>query len=323
MKAAAPRLLLAFALVLAANTRSQDPQSGQDTIFLRQGEAIAGRIAGFDGRTIRLQRFLPPLPGAPADAPVFASVTLQVSHIERIEFSSLEGADQKLRSATPANISEVKALWEDALIWLSVPKSRCAELGLCYANLLLAVGDFANAQKALEIFKLIETSSWDEKAKILARQGRLRAMIATGKTQEAILEAQQIAGTAADSAILIEAKFILAQAAHRAFDKFLADNPRWKEDAFAIPERNRLYDEVLELYLHPALFFGSEIHAASRGLWAVVEICKSAGDLKQALEASRDLLFIYPETSYARQAKAFIDSLPDILTKDNETEIAP
>ncbi len=104
----------------------------------------------------------------------------------------------------------------------------------------------------------------------------------------------------------------------------MADNPRWQEDPFATPERNRLYDEALALYLYPALFFGSEINAAARGLWGAVEIYQFAGDLKQALEASRDLVSIYPETVYASQAQALIDALPDSFKKqDNEIDIRP
>jgi hypothetical protein len=308
----------------AANLRSQDPQSEQDTIFLRQGEAMAGKIDGFDGRAIRLRRFLPPPQGAPAGAPpVLASVAVSVSHIERVEFSSDELPDQMLRNATATNIPEIKALWEKALLWLSVPKSRSAEIGLCYGNLLLNVGDRSSAGRALEIFKVIETTSWSEEAKIRARQGRLRAMIATDSVQAAINEAQEIARTPTNPAVLIEAKYILAQAAQRAFDKFVADNPRWQEDPFAIPERSRLYEEVLQLYLYPALFYGSESEAASRGLWAVAQICQSAGDLKQALEVARDLVFIYPETSYAPRATAFINTLPDAVKNDHETHIEP
>ena len=316
--------LFVSALFFATSMRGQDPQSGKDTIFLRHGEAIAGKIAGFDGRIIRLQRFLPPLQGARADvAPVFASVTVPISHVERVEFCSSEVPDQKLRSATATNMSQVRALWDTAVIWLSVPKSRVAEIGLCYGNLLLNAGDRASAGRALEVFRVIETNSWDDNAKIRARQGRLRAMIATDSVQEAVVEAQGIARTSADATVLSEAKYILAQAAHRAFDKFVADNPRWKEDPFAIPERDRLYEEVLQLYLYPALFFGSESEAASRGLWAVAQICHSAGDLKQALEVSRDLVFIYSETSYAQRAAAFIETLPDAVKNDHETNIEP
>ncbi len=316
---------LILALSVAGITHGQDPQNGQDTIFLKQGEAIAGRIAGFDGRTIRLQRFLQPLPGRPLDTePVSASVTVPVSHVERVEFFFDEARDRKLRSATTASISEIEALWREAFSWLSLPKSPAAEAGLCYGNLLLGAGDLASAQKALQTFESIEAGSWNQDARMRARQGRLRAMITAGHAQLAISEAEEIVRAAKDPAILIEAKFILAQAAHKALEKFVADNPRWQEDSFAIPERNRLYDEALTLYLYPALFFGSEINAAARGLWGAVETYQLAGDLRQAFEASRDLVSIYPETVYARQAQALVDTLPDSFKKqDNETDIKP
>jgi hypothetical protein len=78
---------------------------------------------------------------------------------------------------------------------------------------------------------------------------------------------------------------------------------------------------LLQLYLYPTLFFGSESEAAARGLWSVAQIYQSAGDFKPALEVSRDLVFIYPETSYAQRAAAVIDKLPDAVKNDNETDI--
>ena len=269
--AASLNRLLILSLAVAGLGNGQEPRNRQDTIFLRQGEAVAGKIEGFDGRTIRLQRFLPPLPGVPPDAaPVFASVAVPISHVERVEFSFDELRNRKLGTATAANISEVEALWREAFPWLSIPKSPAGEIGLSYGDLLLSAGNFASARKALEIFKIIETGSWSQRATTRARQGRLRAMIATGDAQQAVAEAEEIVRTVDDPAILIEAKLILAQAAHKALDKFVADNPRWKEDVFAIPERNQLYDEALELYLYTALFFGSETNAAARGLWGAL-----------------------------------------------------
>ena len=149
-------------------------------------------------------------------------------------------------------------------------------------------------------------------------------MIAMGDAQQAVVEAEKIVHTAENPAILLEAKLILAQVAHKRWEDFLAKNPRWAEDSFAIPEHNRLYEQALELYLYPALFFGSEIQAAARGLWGAVEIYQRAGDLEQALEASRDLVSIYPETLYARQAQTLIETFPGFLKKqDNETKITP
>jgi hypothetical protein len=319
------RYWLSLALSVVGITHGQDARNGQDTIFLRQGEAIAGRIGGFDGRTIRLRRFLQPLSGTASQSePVCVSVTVQVSHVERVEFCSDEARDRKLREATTANMSEIEALWRETFLWLSIPKSPAGEIGLRYGDLLLSAGGFARAEKALEIFKIIEASSWSQGAKAGARQGRLRAMIATGHAQEAIAEAEDIVRTAEDPSVLIEAKFILAQTAHRALEKFVTDNPRWKEDPFAIPERNRLYDRALALYLYPALFFGSETNSAARGLWGALEIYRSAGDLEQALEVSYDLVSMYPETVHAKQAQALIEARADSLRKqDNEAQIRP
>jgi hypothetical protein len=321
--AATPFRLILLVVIAAGSVRSQDTWKGEDTIFLQNGEKLAGKITGFDGLNIRLQRILPPLPGALADsAPVIASVTLPCSRVRQIEFSSDEVRDEKLRHATTAEISEIGAFWRESLPWLAIPRSPTGEIGLAFADLLLRAGDLASARKAFDIFKIIEAEAWSRNVVTRATQGRLRAMVATGSAQEAITEARRIAQTAEDPTVLIEAKFILAQAADKALREFVADNPRWKEDPFALPERDRLYNEALALFLYPALFFGSESNAATRGLWGAVEVYRFAGDLKQAVEASRDLVSIYPGTDYAKEAQAFMATLPDSFkSQDNEPQI--
>jgi tetratricopeptide (TPR) repeat protein len=300
----------------------QFPQVGQDTIFLRQGDRLVGKLMGIDERSIRLRRLLPPLSGVSADAaPIFASIMVLRSDVDRVEFSSDEAQERMLKNATAANLSDIEALWREKRVWLGVPKSSAGAVGLVYGDLLLRNGDLASARKALDLFRAIETGTWSHHLAMRARQGRLRAMVAAGIVQEAVVEAKEIERVAEDPAVLIEAKFILAKAAEKALRKLVEDNPRWEEDAFVLPERNRLYEEAVELYLYPALFFGSEIEVASRGLWSAVEVYRFAGDLKQALEASLDLVEIYPGTSYARWAQDLIDTLPESLRKKyNENE---
>jgi hypothetical protein len=314
--------LLVLCFAFAENAPSQLPHIGQDTVFLRQGDRLVGKLIGTDGHRIRLRRLLPPLAGASSDAaPIFASVTVLRSHVDRVEFSSDEAQERMLKNATTANASEIDALWREARPWLPIPKSRAGGIGLAYGDLLLRNGDIASAQKAFDLFRTIEMETWSRSEAMRAKQGRLRAMVAAGNVREAAIEAKEIERTSDDPAALIEAKFVLAKAAEKELRKLVEDNPRWEEDAFIQPERNRLYEQVLELYLYPALFFGSEIEVAARGLWAAVEVCRFAGDLKQALEASRDLVAVYPETYYARQAQDFIDTLPESLRKQhNEIE---
>jgi hypothetical protein len=77
-------------------------------------------------------------------------------------------------------------------------------------------------------------------------------------------------------------------------------NPRWAEDTFAIPEHNRLYEQALELYLYLP-FFGSEIQAATRGLWCRRDL-STRGRSGAGTRSVRDLVSIYL-TLYA-QAQA-------------------
>ena len=313
------RFLFSLCLIFAGGAGGQIPQVGRDTIFLRQGERIVGKLTGIDDQGIRLRRLLPPLGGASIDsAPIFASITVLRSHVDRVEFSSNEALVRTLKSATVVNLQEIEALWREARPWLPIPKSPAAEVGLVYGDLLLQNGDLAAAQKALELFRAIEMETWSAIDAMRARQGRLRAMVASGKLQEAVAEAKEVERISEDPSVLIEAKFVLAKATEKALRKLVDDNPRWEEDAFVKPERDRLYEEALELYLYPALFFGSESEVAARGLWGAVELCRFAGDLGQAQQASHDLIEMYSATSYARQAQDFLGALPGSLIKQHD-----
>jgi hypothetical protein len=309
-------ILISLGHLLAATASDQIPPVEQDTIFLRQGDRLVGKLTGIDEQSIRLRRLLPAHNAAPPDAaPVYASVSILRSHVDRVEFSPDERQRLMLKNASVRNLSEIEDLWHQARLWLSIPKSPAAEIGLAYGDLLLRSGDLASIRKALNLFTMIEKEAWGRSDAARARQGRLRAMVAEGSVREAIAEAKEIERTSKNPAILIEAKFVLAQATEKALRKLLDDNPRWEEDAAVRPQRDRLYQEALEHYLYPPLFYGSETEVASRGLWGAVEISWLAGDLWQAADAARDLIEMYSGTSYARQAQDFIDTLPQSATK--------
>jgi tetratricopeptide (TPR) repeat protein len=308
--------------LLAAACIAQTPPSPLDTIFLLRGEKVVAHVISLDSVGIRVQKPLPPPPGAPATAtPVFATVTIARADVDRIEFAPDEVRDRKLKEAQPAQLAEVGAIWLKARPWLALPRSPAGRIGLAYADLLLRTRDPANAEKALAIAREVEAQTWDQDNTLIAKQTRLRAMVATGNAAEAIKEAVALEKISEDPEILIEAKYILADASDKALRKLVEENPRWEEDIFVIPERNRLYNEALDQYLYPYLFFGSQVEPSARGLWGAIEVYRFVGDQKQALEASRDLITIYPETSYAKLAGAFVATLPESLKKqDHEKE---
>lgn len=306
------RWLLPF--LLAASLQAQTPAPGVvaapapalDTIFMNSGEKRLGKIAGFDGTNLKVSVLLDP-----RNPSATASVTILRKDIDHVEFAPDEARDKKLHDATPAQIAEVARLWALWQPYLSLPKSPAAQVGLVYGDLLLRLDKPDLAQQALDLFKLIEASTWDDDAKPEAGRGRLRAMIATGQPAKAIDEARKLAKASEDPAILVEAKFILAEAAGAEYRKLVEDNPRWQLDRNIQPERNRLYADSLELYLFPYLFFGSETEPASRGLWGAVGIYDFTGEKRLARETALDLVTIYPGTKYAALAQQYLDKNPE------------
>jgi len=298
---------LLLCLVLAAPVLP-----AQDVLFLKSGEKRSGRLSGLDAQQLRLQVPLPPPPGSPASAQqVFASVTIPRKDVDYIEFAPDPAMEELLKSATISQVVEIGGLWNRAEPLLKVPRSSAARIANVLGSLLLQTGDPAKAARALELFKEVEVGAWSPSDKLAARQGRLRAMVATGNAKEAVDEAMELAAVTENPAVLIEAKYILATAADASLRRLLNDNPRWEEDPHVIPERHRLYNEALDFYLYPSLFAGSESEAAARGLWGAAGIYLLAGESQKALECARDISTLYPGTKFAGPAAEFIASLPE------------
>ena len=300
-----PRIVFHIAILLVL---SAPLLLAQDVLFLKTGDKRSGRLTGLDDQQFRFQVPLPPPPGA---APVFASVSIHRGDVDHIEFAADPVLDALLKSAGVEQLADVEARWNKVEPWLQVPRSPAARIANSLGNLLLQTCDPTQAARALELFKKIEAGAWSSSDKMCARQGRLRAMVATGNAGEAVREAEDLASTTENPAVRIEAKHLLASAADASLRRFLTGNPRWEEDPRAIPERHRLYNEALDLYLYPSLFAGSEAEAAARGLWGAAEIYLLAGESQKALECARDIATLYPKTKFSGHATYFIASLSD------------
>jgi len=318
MKALVP-VCFRWVLILACASMpplvaEEDLPESLDVLFLKDGSRRAGKLIGQDGDMLRVQVRI--LPGQPA-----ATLGIPRAEVERIEFADDEERDEFLRRAEVEDLLLAARYWGAGERFLDITGSPAARIGLRYADLLLASDNRATKERALELFRRIETTAWSEQDKADARRGRLRAMIATGNAADAVEEARQLADTAEEPAVLIEAKYILASVAARDLRDLEEANPRWEEDIFVRPERARLYEEALDLFLFAPLFYGSDAGPSARGLWAVLEIYRDAGELVPAMETARDLLALYPGTSQAQRAEQFLTTLPeDILNQDYEKE---
>ena len=302
-----------FLALLALTLSAQ----AEDVIFLRDGGKRVGQLAGRNDNSFRLSVPLPPRPNAPPNSPsASALVSIPKSDVTHIEFSPDPARDRLLESDQLPDIAE---LWMSQLPWLEVPRSPAARIGCAYGNLLLKRGNRENSAKALEVFRAIEAHAWDKQDQLNANQGRLRAMVATGQAAEAVKEAFDLAKTTENPAVLIEAKYLLAEADAAALRKLVEDNPRWQEDVHVLPEHARLHHQALDQFLFPCLFFGSESLPAARGLWEAARLHDFVGEKDKALECVRDILTIYPDTPYAALAKTYRENLPQkLLAHDPE-----
>ncbi len=310
MRKAAFTILFATALACHA----------EDVLLLKNGTRRAGEIVSADATTIRLRV---PLAGPAATIPGAASATVGIprADVESIEFNPDPAREERLRTVDPAKAYEVEIDWKRQEPWLSFPRSPAGAIGCVLGDLWVKSKDPTKATQALELFNRIEAQSWSDADKARAKQGRLRAMVALGRAEEAVEQAQKLAEESEDPEILIEAKNIMAQAAEKDLRNFLEENPRWEMDSNVIEERHRLYNRVLELYLYPALFFGSDTERSARGLWGAAGIYRLSNQTNLAIETARDIVTLYPDSPEATPAKQYLASLkPEELASDFEAE---
>ena len=291
----------------------------QDVLEMKTGSRRAGKIISFDEKFIRLELDLTAQGSSSARS--VASIALPRGDVLSIAFASNSQRDAAIRSASAQDIDALDGYWKEFKPWLEMSRSPSGSIACALGNALLATKERKNADRALELFTLVEEKAWQDSDKARAREGRLRAMTATGKAAKAIEEAKALAAETEDPEILIEANYLLAQAAEKELKDFLKENPRWDIDTSVIDQRHRLYNRVLELYLYPSLFFGTNNEKAARGLWGAIGIYRTSGEERLAIETSRDIHTFYPKTQEAEQARAYLASLkPEQLRADSEAE---
>ncbi|HEY8901797.1 MAG TPA: hypothetical protein VIM61_15400 [Chthoniobacterales bacterium] len=279
-----------------------------DTLFMNDAanSRRVGRVVGIDATSFKVE--VPLAVGGAAGAK--ATVNVPRARVSRVEFAPNENRDKLIANPISANLTALNVEWLRWQAFLGVPKSPAAALGNAYGVALVVSNDPKRAAEALQVFNRIEKEAWNPADRQTAKQGRLRAMVASGNAAQAVVEAGELARNSDDPTVLIEAKFLLAEAAAASLRKLVEDNPRWQEDVLVRPEYDRLYNESLDLYLHPYLFLGSETEAASRGLWGAVKIYQFGGDKKNAAESARDLVTLYPTTRFATLAKEYLARNP-------------
>ncbi len=304
-------LMSAQAQIPAPPTGAAQPNPEFRDVIIREGAApYSCKILSLENGILNISVVL--RPGQPA-----ATVSVPLSSLTKVIFAENEEETALLEKATPDDLGKMIALFRSKRSLLPLPESNSGQIGLKLGNVLLASGFESNAEEALKLFTLLEAEDWNTDRRALARQGRLRAMIATGRSEEAVAEARQLVTEVEDPAILIEARYVLATAAREEFESLVEENPRWEEDPMVRPERHRLYHEIIDLYFFPYLFHGDQEEAAARGLLALVKFFDVNGPREQAAELATDLTLLYPKTPEATEAAELLKTLPPPIHAPN------
>ncbi len=273
-------------------------EATQDLVFSWEGSARKGTIMGITNDYLK---FSVELPGGAGSA----EVSIPRRQIKRISFAQSPEAKAALQNGDAAELAK---LWQQREPYLNIENSDSGQFGLAYAEALLERAGEGDAALAIDIFGRIEANDWNRERRAQANNGRLRGMIADGMADQAVEQARALADQSEDPEVLIEAKYVLATAASKQLAQLLDENPRWQEDQWVRPERNRLYHEALNLYLFPYLFYGTYGAEAARGLWGAIEIYQQAGENDLALQTARDLVVLYQDTREADKAKTLLEN---------------
>lgn len=286
-----------FCILLAA-TVAAPVLLAQDVIHRKDGSTRDVRVLGLEGDQLRIG--IPsPVPGRPG-----GSTTVALAEIERIEFGPDTVLEALGKNKTAASIPAARVRWQALQPLLALPESRAGEAGCLYGEVLLLSPESADREAALAVFTQVEQGSWSPAHREKAARGRLRAMMASGRLEEASREAESLALNSGDPDFLLETKLLLAEARLAELEKLLAENPRWYEDPPVKAERSRLLNESADLSLYPFLFHGTKRELSAKGLALARRLYQLVGDEKEAAKVAEDLAVIYPETPEAKGLSA-------------------
>ncbi|MDF1826117.1 MAG: hypothetical protein P1U68_15835 [Verrucomicrobiales bacterium] len=276
--------------------------TAQDFVHLKTGESTACEIEAITDKVLILR--LPGVGGAGS-----AKRTLKMDRVDFIEFGYESGEEAVFKKLDRISAPILETWWVFHLAHLHRPRSRAAAYGIALGDALLRESPGTSGEKALTLFDRVIKEAWAEEDKSAARRGRLRALIAMGNFDTAVVEAELLASESEDPDMLLEVKYLLAAADFERLKALQEEHPKWMEDDEVRPERNEIYHRIIDQYLWPHLFHATRAEEAARGLLAAGDVYAFAGEVELARAAYLDLGELYPESSSQIEAAERLSSL--------------
>lgn len=287
----------------------------QDIIYLKTGESLACRV---DDLTDNIVNFS--LLSKAGTAGGMARRTVPALQVDYIEFDFREGEAAFFERRNEATSDQLKGWWDFYFPHLHRPRSRAAAYGVAYAAALLREAPETAATRALSIVDRIIERAWSADDIALAKQGRLQALMALGDLETATVEARLLASQTEDPGLLIEVNYLLAMADFQKLKDLQEEHPRWDEDDEVRPERNRIYHRAIDQFLWPHLFHATREEVAARGLAGAAGLYLFAGEIESARARWGDLIQLYPDTTFATEAKTLLETHPSPTTPSTKPQ---
>ncbi|MCB1065616.1 MAG: hypothetical protein KDN20_22190 [Verrucomicrobiae bacterium] len=311
-----PGVLLAFFLIVSSGR-------AEDVLHFKDGKVVRCEIIAITDNVLTYKTTINIGGGRTASA----QPTISPDAVDFIEFGPLPGEQALLAQGEAASLDAIKTLWEEKSRHLHRPRSNAGNIGLLYGDRLLAEPESFQWDFALSVFDRLLERDWNPENQKAAKTGRLRALIQLGRLDQATAEARELAKSSEDPEMLIEARHALALADFEILKALEEENPKWKEDDIVRPERERLYHEVIDQFLWPFLFHGTEETLAARGLVAAAEVHLFAGLEAEARACLTDVLTLYPQSPAITEAQAMLAGIekanPTVPDNDDGNEATP
>ncbi|MEM7698868.1 MAG: hypothetical protein AAF236_10730 [Verrucomicrobiota bacterium] len=307
------RFLLLALLTLAPSLLSAQ---NYDVVHFPDGEPVVCRIEGATDNIVAVS-----FPGreAPGGGPL--KRTFPADQVSHIEWGFAEGEQIVFENLERANAESLEFWWNHHFSHLHRPRSRTAAYGIAFGDRLIRNDSEAIRKRGLGIFNRVIEKAWSEKDIADAKKGRLRALMSLGQLEQARTEARSLAAETEDPTLLIEVRYLLAQADFEQLKALQEEHPRWIEDDEIRPQRESLYHNVIDQLLWPSLFYASETDGATRGLLAAAQVYLFAEDSEKARAVLTDLTRLYPETRAAETAQTRLASLDQSSQESSTTEL--
>ena len=277
-----------------------------DIVTLKDGRMVKGKLSFVADEKLNIKMMI--------SGPSGTGSSLRDVPMDRVDWIDFDVSPLEKRILADADAvtrSELHLLWGELSVRLENPRSNSGEFGLIYARRLLRGGSKAEMEDSMRVFGIVEEKDWDAARRGAARVGRLRTLMAMGRADEAVAEAEEMAAQREDPGLLIEARHVLALADFEKLKALEEEHPRWEEDDEVRPEREALFHRVIDRHLFAYLHFGSEEEVAARGLWGAREVFEFGGDAMRARECARDIAELYPETTFAAKARDYLKETSD------------